>query len=798
MQNDLICHPPSDAYFVDDFDRYVDSLEDVHPCNAKALRVGGVVHMHGQLSTVYPSFDFETYSAVAYELKDGKVRGTGSQGKGGIAVAGTAAYAEHHTTEVMSLAWDMRDGRGARLWVPGMPAPVELINYVASGGVLEAHHAMFEFLIWNIAARRAHGWPVLPLEQLRCSAAKSRRYNLPGGLDAAAKVLGSMPKQKEGHKAMMKLCRPYKWTKKRPAYRVTPAEGWETYVSMYSYNKDDVYAEDDLSARVPDLTPHELEIWQLDQRINVRGMQIDTEALYAALAILEQTEVKYGEELTRITEGAVDGVAKVAEMKKWCVLQGVEIPDIKKETVAEFLEHDLPPVVRRVLEIRAILGAANVKKVRTFIAQKSSDGRVRCQYTYCGADRSGRWSAGGVQLQNITAAGPRTAVCADMTCGRAFGLGDHLRTSQAWGTEVCPHCGSHEWREAEDWKVEHVEDAMVDIKTRDLAHVERTWGDPITAICGTLRGLLTAKVGHDLICCDFSAIEAVVAACLSRCMWRIEVFNDPTACIYTMSASKITGTPIDEYEAYKAANGVAHPDRKKIGKVAELASGFGGGVGAWLAFGCTLSDDDIKAAVLAWRAASPEIVEMWGGQFVTPPGGKPWDGVPGLYGLEGAAVSAVQHPGQRFEYYGISYRVESDILFCGLPSGRNIHYHRPRLTPGSDRFTRKPCVKLSFEQWNTNSQKGPVGWSREETYGGRLFENVVQAVARDLQADAMLRCEAAGYPPVLHTHDEICAEVPEGVGSVEEMQDIMSVRPSWASWWPIRAAGWRHKRYQKD
>ena len=241
-----------------------------------------------------------------------------------------------------------------------------------------------------------------------------------------------------------------------------------------------------------------------------------------------------------------------------------------------------------------------------------------------------------------------------------------------------------------------------------------------------------------------------------------------------------------------------HPLRKTLGKVAELASGYAGWLGAWKNFGADafMDDAEIKAAILAWREASPEIVELWGGQWRWCGPGK-WDYTPELFGIEGAAVSAIMNPGKCFQVYDLTYGVWDDILFCRLPSGRFLQYHSPRLIDGEDGLGRA-VKKITFMGYNTNSQKGPVGWVMMETYGGRLTENVTQAVAADIQAEALCRLEESGYPVVMHTHDEAIAEVPIGVGSVSEMCAIMSTRPEWASWWPIRAAGWRHKRYQKD
>jgi len=514
-------------------------------------------------------------------------------------------------------------------------------------------------------------------------------------------------------------------------------------------------------------------------------------ALHAMQRIMTEMFKQYVAELRALTNGIVESASCVAALGEWRANQGVFMEDMKADTVDEKLEElkalgwnddNCPP--HRALRIRSILSSANIKKIPTLLLQVSSDGRLRDQYSYCGADRTGRWSAGGVQLQNITAKGPKSAQCEG--CGKYFNpLGN-----------ACPRCGSQMFHKMNDWTVEAVMDAKQDIINNDLAFVEFIWGDPADVLCGCLRGLFIAKEGSRFVCCDFSAIEAVIAACLSRCQWRIDVFNTHGK-IYEMSASKITGTPLEEYFAYKEANGFDHKDRKKIGKVAELASAYAGWIGAWRNFGAEGTDEELKEHILAWRDASPEIVYMWGGQFIQT-GPKPWNARPELFGLEGMAIKAILDPGTVYTYIDIQYHVHQDILYCRLPSGRFLTYHRPRLIDGDDKLKRGPCYKILFEGWNSNSQKGAIGWHILETYGGRLFENICQAVGADIQAEALVRLESRGYPIVMHTHDEGIGEMQYGTGSVDEMCAIMAERPEWCQWWPIKAAGWEHEVYQKD
>lgn len=369
-----------------------------------------------------------------------------------------------------------------------------------------------------------------------------------------------------------------------------------------------------------------------------------------------------------------------------------------------------------------------------------------------------------------------------------------------------------------EWNHDAAEFALRVIAPGSLDLVEWYFGEAMPIISGCLRGLFVAAPGHDLICSDYSSIEAVVLAELAGEQWRQEVFRTHGK-IYETSAAKIIGATLDEFMRHagysdaqlatpawwtlKPANPGKHHPKRKMGKVAELASGYGGWVGSWKAFGADefLTDDEIRQAVIAWREASPAVVELWGGQE------RNWR--PEFFGIEGAAVSAILQPGVEFSYQApnstdrASFVMRGDALYSQLPSGKYLTYHRPRLRP-SDR--RPGTWAISYEGWNTNPKNGPVGWIRMDTYGPRLVENRVQAVSREIFKIASIAAERAGYhasapggyPIVLHTYDEITAEVPGGTGSVEEFERIMSTMPPWAATWPVKAkGGWRGKRYRK-
>ncbi len=727
-------------------------------------------------STILPDFDFETYSEAGYNFDPvlNKWVSISKSPPHGLGAVGAAAYAEHPSTEVLEMAYDLKDGKGERLWLQGMAPPQDIFDHIASGGLLEAWNSMFEYEIWKDVCCKRMGWPELPLGQLRCAMSKSYAFSYPGKLENAAKVVNSpVLKIEDGKRLIKKFSCPRNPTKKDSRRRIRLFEDLIDADKFGKYCIGDIKSEAAVSRLIPDLSQEELKLWLLDQRINARGVAIDTESLQACISIIDQITAKYTAELSHITCGTVKSGSEVKNIIDFLHSVGVHTDTIKAGAVKKLLDPELdpelPPVARRVLEIRSFLGASSVKKLYAILKRLSSDGRVRGLFQFCGADRTARWAGRGPQPQNLTASGPDVRHC---ICGCYYEA----------TIKKCPVCLiPSEHNRVEEWNVNAVEYALQLIKYERVDFLESYMGDSVAAVSGCLRGLFYAAPEHDLICSDYSAIEAVVLAVLAGEQWRIDTFNTHGK-IYEMSASKITGIPFQEFLDYKTRTGNHHPMRKKVGKVAELASGYQGWVGAWKAFGAEKhfkNDDEIAMAVQQWRNDSPNIVSFW-------------------KGVEDTARSAIQQPGKIFEYGRISYQMHGDTLFCKLPSGRFLKYHLPRVTPGVSPYGKR-ILKISYMGWNSDPMKGPTGWIRMDTYGGKLTENIVQAVSRDILAYAMLNLDAAGYPIVLHVHDEIVAEVLKDFGSIEEFERIMSIMPTWAKGWPVRAAGgWRGKRYRKD
>lgn len=744
------------------------------------------------LATVLPDKDWETYSEAGYAWhphlkKWGSLPGLAEQNRGLTAV-GARNYIEHPSFRLLSLAWNLKDGKGERWWRPDphlieLPRygphsddcpliyggscecptqyhPWELIDHVEHDRLIEAWNVPFEWQVWNFYCVPKLGWPELKQEQCRDAMAKARASAYPGKLKHAGPALNlSERKSPEGERLIKKLTVPKNPTKANPDLRWTPITAKEDFEKFYEYNKQDIRTEAEASARVADLTERELSVWLTDFRINMRGAQIDTASVEDCIAIIEQAEAKYNGELYRRTRGAVNRSSEVARTLEWMRTQGVHLYALDEDAVTEALKRtDYPADVLRVLRIRQILAFSSVKKFYALRAQTTAAGRLYDQYVYF-ASHTSLWNSQGVQLVNL-------------------------------------YKGIFS-------KPEEVERALAIIRTRCLELVEYEYPehDALEIVASCIRSMIIAKPGHRLISADFKAIQAVATACMAGEQWRIDIFRTH-GMIYEAMASMLTGKPLQFYIDYKKQYGKHHEDRQ-LGKLAILSADFGAWISGWKRFGAEEYGDDkfIKNLILRTRAAIPNIVKFWGGQTINKFQNNEQQL---LYGLEGAAISAILEPGTAFGYRGIVYQMHEDILYCRPPSGGFIRYHKPRLQPSTRDYASPWEYEMSYEGWNSNAQKGPVGWIRMKLYGGVLTQNSISHMCREIQADGLMALEGAGYPIVAHTHDEQVAEVRDDFGSVQDYMRVL--RGSLASWavcddgqpWPVKIPdAWEAHRYGK-
>ena len=511
-------------------------------------------------STILADFDFETYSesGFVWNSQTNKFDPPTEGAKKGLSTVGTAVYSEHPSTEVLSMAYDLKDGNGKRLWKPGDMPPLDLFRYLKHGGLLEAWNVPFERWIWVNVCQLKYGFPPIPFDQLRCAMAKARAFGLPGSLDAAGNVMDiKNKKDKDGKRLIDLFSIPRNPTIKDKRIRITPNEDLTNAQLLYLYNLQDIAAECEISSLTPDLTDSELDFWLCDQAINFRGVQLDTEMVAKCRSIVEQAHDKYNTELQRLTNGRVQYASEIQKIRSWLMDCGVSAPTLDDGVVTDLLKLELHPNVRRVLQIRQLIGSAAVKKLYSMSNQVTKSGRVHDLFIYHSA-RTGRAAGTGPQPQNLPNSGPEIAEC--LNCTKHYGI-------NAIGN-VCPWCAAVLARPVE-WNPKAVECAFETIASGNLECVEYYWGNAIEIISGCLRGLLISKPGYDLICSDYSAIEGVVLAELAGEKWRQEVFRTHGR-IYESSASKITGIPIEKMIEHKKLTGKHHESRK-LGKVAELA-----------------------------------------------------------------------------------------------------------------------------------------------------------------------------------------------------------------------------------
>lgn len=772
----------------------------------------------------HATIDFETASQAGFYWNAALERWEGPpgapNGKKGLNVIGAAAYAEHPSTRILTISYALPGWAAPRRWRPGLPLALlqPLFDWIAAGGRVEAHNVMFERLIWVHVGQRDHGFPHLPPEQLSCSMATARVNQFPGKLLDLGDVLQlAVRKNKDGKRVLDRYSIPRKPTKKDPRLWITPTDPGEEAEAetLYNYCDDDVRTEQHASAAMPPMTEAEREFWLVDQEINWRGLAVDRPAVRDCIAVLQQCLARYSAELHAITGGI--NPTQLEKLKGWLAGHHVYVNSLDADGVEAALAR-IPPhppgglyLPRRVLEIRALTGSASVKKLFAMENTASADNRIRNLIVHHGA-RTGRPTGEGAQPLNMPRSGPKLATC--KPCGKPY-RHDHT---------ACPWCNAPADPKAHKaWKPSMVEPVLEIMRARSLELIEWYFGDALACIGGCSRGMFVAGDGLEFIASDYSAIEAVVTAELAGEQWRIDAFHAKTD-IYLASGERITGTPLAEYMAYYEAHGEHHPDRQHIGKVAELGLGFGGWITAWRQFDDSdrFSDPQVKELIKAWRAASPHIVELWGGQWRGPP----WNGYAERFGFEGAAIDAVQYPDTDvyprlrqwhedgslgdWRNYGpeVSFRYDRarDALLVTLPSGRKLTYHEPRLEPSTREYASPGELSLTYMTWNSNPKYGYLGWVRMNTYGGRLTENIVQATAHCLLRFAILGLRAAGFPTVLHVYDEIVVEVPRQPPPppgqpdpwVAMVERIMSTVPEWAKGWPVRASGgWRGRRYRK-
>jgi DNA polymerase len=710
---------------------------------------------------------------------------------------GADAYAQHWSTSPLMLAFYVEGGAmpfGPKLFdffsdpeyvrtrypfaQPGdilfkaykPPCPPEIAEAVERGDVFVAHNARFEQAIYYWICHREWGWP-WP-KNWSCTAARARYWGIRASLDGAASDLEvAHQKNADGKEFINDFCKPRKY--KGPKKDGIVKELWfeptaypELYAKGMQYCRDDVLAELDIDRILPDLPPFEQRIWDLDFRINTRGMPIDVQSVERAIL--------FSDHYTKINTAQFNAITGVNPTQRDKILDFINqreeidnLGDLRSKTLKRIVQADLPTDLQDVINIRLETSKASIKKLQTMLVCTDKDGRARGGHMYYGA-HTGRWSHKRVQTGNFTRP--------DMRLHKA--IFEYLEGDFWPNPGMIGHNGGpplSELPEQPEW----------------VYQAGMRFPRPLGALAKAMRGFIAAPPGKRFVTADYAQIEARVLAWLARCMWLVEAFRNRDDVYTRFAAQYMYPNEMGKYEdCVLIKNGkpkvlAQWEGHRQKAKSAQLGCGFQVSGRTFVEYcdniDLIISLEEANEIVKKYRAAHPEIADYSNGLWVR---------------VERAAVIAAGNEGHRTELSGtgISFHVhrldtERYWLICTLPSGRHIAYYRPKVRLG-ERFGRT-VEKLSFRtEWGGKSY-------REDTYGGKLVENIVQGTARDVCGIGALNADEAGYPVVGLVHDE-CITLPDlGFGSHTHLSELMCALPTWITDLPVEAEGAEMVRYGK-
>jgi len=568
---------------------------------------------------------------------------------------------------------------------------------------------------WNASFERCalgahYGRPMDPREW-RCTMVHAATCGLPLSLDACAKVLGTQEKDAQGKTLINLFTKPQKPTRNQPKTRIRAEDQPMKWAAFGAYCAMDVMAEMAVEKKISHhkILRQEQRLWELDQRINDRGIEVDLALATNAIEMDRIFKSRVMAEARELT--GLDNPASPPQMMAWLKTQGVQLRQLTKDIVKALLKDELDPAVRRALELRQLLAKTSVSKYEAILAAAGDDSRLRGAHQFYGANRTGRWAGRLLQVQNL----PQN-------------------------------------------HIEALDTARGIVRDGDLPTLELLFDSVPDTLSQLIRTAIVAPEGKILSSVDFSAIEARVIAWLAGEKWRLEVFNTHGR-IYEASAAAMFKVPIEEVDKKMRAKG----------KIAELALGYQGSVGALLQMGAIsmgLEEEELPGLVSAWRKANRRICLLW-------------------EEIEDAAIEAVLVGHSRFGRH-LTFHYSRGSLFIILPSGRRLSYYGAKI----DRSQGRPQVM--YMGMNQTTKK----WERDRTYGGKLVENIVQAIARDLLADKMQMLDAAGMRIVMHVHDEIVIEG-DGNPTLAAALEVMGMSVAWAPGLPLTADGFNSQYFKK-
>ncbi len=656
------------------------------------------------------SIDIETFSSVD------------------IGKCGVYKYAESADAELLLFSYSVDGGEVNVVDIAqGETVPDDVLKALSDEHILKwAFNANFERVFLSVWLKRNYpqyfsSYSIdedtvgnyLDPTSWHCSMIWAAYMGLPLSLEGVGTVLKlEQQKMKEGKALIRYFCKPCTptaanggRTRNLPCHDPTK---WETFKS---YNKQDVIVEMSIQHKlsrfpVPDFLWDE---YALDQEINDRGISVDMALVENAISFDAKSKAELKEKVQELT--GVENPNSVAQIKDWLSYNGIVTESLDKKAVVDLLKN-IPPDIADVLLLRQQLAKSSVKKYQAMQNAVCSDGRARGMFQFYGANRSGRWAGRIIQLQNL----PQNHM-SDLAQARSI------------------------------------------LKSGDYDFMDILYEDIPDALSQLIRTAFVPKEGYKFIVCDFSAIEARVLSFLAKELWRMKVFEE-NGDIYCASASAMFHVPVEKH-------GINGHLRQK-GKIAELALGYGGSVGALTAMGALemgLTEEELQPLVNAWRSSNPCIVQFW-------------------WAVDNAVKTAIKEH-TATETHGIRFTYKSGMLFITLPSGRKLTYVKPKI--GENRFGGE---SVTYEGVGTNKR-----WERIESYGPKFVENIVQAISRDILMYALStlsHCFTVG-----HIHDEIIIECSQDV-SLAAISEQMGRTPPWISGIKLNADGYETAFYKKD
>lgn len=748
---------------------------------------------------------------------------------------GAWLYSKHPSTEVLCMAYHVPGMSEVKLWHPALSGPggfhldaaelpYELFEWVERGGLVEAHNSFFEMCIWaNVIRRTFADWPAIKFTQWRCTAARAAACSLPRSLEGANAALNLQVRKDDAGKYLIrKYCLPRRFGKKEkenmrklgddpniPQFHLD-----DGIKNLFAYCRQDVRAEMKLSDNIPDLSEMETRVWQITQRINARGLLIDTELAEAALKLAAKAKKELTAELHRIT-GEEFNPSQRAIVRKWLNNNSDDLSfnltDTKAKTIEWYLRKaDLDDTTRRVLTILKEANRTSPKKYQRMLEHVGDDGRARDNLLYCGAERTGRFAGKGIQVHNL----PKGKLAKGQT----------------------------------------MDSACADVIAGDYDHCAEVHGDVMNLVVSCLRGAIIAPPGRQIWAADYSAIEARCVLWESGATAALEVFRtggdiycDMASAIFNREITKATSKVI-------TALGATERD---FGKVAVLGLGYGMGYLKFLitlrTFGIYFTRAEIKAMLgaalleeyeeivrkklwpkisdymdedgkvspkmqkrfelakregsLAVRALAEErenaeaiLHELALCKYTVDTYREKYSEVPQMWKDQEAAAIRAVNSNKAVRCGVVVWKVVGRFLKCKLPSGRCLNYCDPEVKSVKTSWGEtRPSLRFMGIQQTTRK------WVRQHTYGGKLTENITQAIARDIMAHAKINIDDFNksktknyrYDLMLSVHDELLAETPEGAGDREEFESLMCNLPAAYEGCPITAEAKSFTRYRK-